>query len=120
MQRSETTPKRWTRRREDSLGRTVSESSEGWCTSSDMDAAEDISYGGSLSRSSRSRLDSAYRSQRESLLAGTPDTDCEYILPHSQGGMYASCFFTFIKKFSSLIETDKLMFFMHKGSIHFK
>ncbi|KAM9319970.1 receptor tyrosine-protein kinase erbB-3 [Gastrophryne carolinensis] len=86
LQRAEPTPRRWTRRREDSLGRTVSESSEGWCTSSDMEAAEDMSFGGSLSRSSRSRLDSAYRSQRESLLAGTPDTDSEYILPElSQG-----------------------------------
>ncbi|KAM4794979.1 receptor tyrosine-protein kinase erbB-3 [Rhinophrynus dorsalis] len=74
--------RRGSRRREDSLGRTVSESSEGCCTSSDLETAEEISYGeGSLSRSSRSHLDSAYRSQRESLLAGTPDDDSEYIMP---------------------------------------
>ncbi|XP_068123722.1 receptor tyrosine-protein kinase erbB-3 [Hyperolius riggenbachi] len=87
MQRADPVPRRGTRRREDSLGRTVSESSEGCCTSSDMDTAEYMSYGGgSLSRSSRSRQDSAYRSQRESLLAGTPDTDSEYITPElSQG-----------------------------------
>ncbi|KAM4699455.1 receptor tyrosine-protein kinase erbB-3 isoform 2-T2 [Discoglossus pictus] len=74
------------RRREDSLGRTVSESSEGCCTASDLETAEDISYGdGSLSRSPRSRVDSAYRSHRESLLTATPDEDSEYIMPELQG-----------------------------------
>uniref|UniRef100_A0A8C5MKE9 Receptor protein-tyrosine kinase n=1 Tax=Leptobrachium leishanense TaxID=445787 RepID=A0A8C5MKE9_9ANUR len=74
---------RWgSRKREDSLGRTVSESSEGCCTSSDVETTEDISYGGgSLSHSPRSRLDSAYRSQRESLIPNTPDEDSEYIMP---------------------------------------
>ncbi|XP_018416287.1 PREDICTED: receptor tyrosine-protein kinase erbB-3 [Nanorana parkeri] len=83
VQRADPVPRRGMRRREDSLGRTVSESSEGFCTLSDMDTAEYMSYGGG---SSRSRLDSAYRSQRESLLPGTPDTDSEYIMPQlSQG-----------------------------------
>ncbi|XP_063808696.1 receptor tyrosine-protein kinase erbB-3 [Pseudophryne corroboree] len=89
LHRAEPSPRRVTRRREDSLGRTVSESSEGCCTSSDMETGEEMSYGGgSLSLSPRSRLDSAYRSQRESLLAGTPDADCEYIMPElSQGDL---------------------------------
>ncbi|XP_053311605.1 receptor tyrosine-protein kinase erbB-3 isoform X2 [Spea bombifrons] len=82
-------PRHSSRRREDSLGRTVSESSEGCCTSSDLETAEETSYAeGSFGRSSRCRLDSAYRSQRESLLAATPDEDSEYILPElSQGGL---------------------------------
>ncbi|KAM8977527.1 receptor tyrosine-protein kinase erbB-3-like [Pelodytes ibericus] len=89
LHRIDTGPRRGSRRREDSVGRTVSESSEGCCTSSDLETAEDISYGGgSLSRSPRSRLDSAYRSQRESLLAATPDEDSEYIMPElSQGDL---------------------------------
>ncbi|XP_053564090.1 receptor tyrosine-protein kinase erbB-3 isoform X2 [Bombina bombina] len=75
------------RRREDSCGRTVSESSEGCCTSSDLETPEDISYmGGSLRRTPRSRLDSAYRSHRESLVTTNPDEDSEYIMPDlSQG-----------------------------------
>ncbi|KAE8626456.1 hypothetical protein XENTR_v10006636 [Xenopus tropicalis] len=82
MTSAEPIPRHGTRRREDSLGRTVSESSEGCCTSSDLETIEDNSYGGgSLSHISRSRLDSAYRSQRESLLVGTPDDDSEYIMP---------------------------------------
>ncbi|XP_073470075.1 receptor tyrosine-protein kinase erbB-3 [Aquarana catesbeiana] len=82
MQRVDPVARQGTRRREDSLGRTVSESSEGCCTLSDMDTAEYMSYGGgSLSRTSRSRFDSAYRSQRESFLPDTPDTDSEYIMP---------------------------------------
>ncbi|XP_075055667.1 receptor tyrosine-protein kinase erbB-3 [Mixophyes fleayi] len=85
----EPSPRHVTRRREDSLGRTVSESSEGCCTSSDMETAEEMSYGGgSLSRSPRSRVDSAYRSQRDSLLAGLADADSEYIFPQlSQGDL---------------------------------
>ncbi|XP_069826126.1 receptor tyrosine-protein kinase erbB-3 [Dendropsophus ebraccatus] len=89
MHRTDPGPRRVNRRRQDSLGRTVSESSEGCCTLSDMETPEETSFGfGSLSRSPRSRLDSAYRSQRESLLAATPDTDSEYIMPElSQGDL---------------------------------
>ncbi|MEE6471483.1 hypothetical protein FKM82_009285 [Ascaphus truei] len=80
-------PRQGPRRREDSLGRTVSESSEGCGTASDLETAEDISFGGSLS-SPRSRLDSAYRSHRESLFTATPDDDSEYIMPElSQGDL---------------------------------
>ncbi|XP_041440319.1 receptor tyrosine-protein kinase erbB-3 isoform X2 [Xenopus laevis] len=79
---AELIPRQGTRRREDSLGRTVSESSEGCCTSTEQDTIEDKSDGGgSLSCSADSRLDNAYRSQRERLLAGTPDDGSEYIMP---------------------------------------
>ncbi|CAM9947244.1 unnamed protein product [Bubo scandiacus] len=54
------------RSRQESLGRTVSESSEGRGTASELDLAEGGSLSGSLCRSLRSRGDSAYLSQRES------------------------------------------------------
>ncbi|XP_069509872.1 receptor tyrosine-protein kinase erbB-3 isoform X2 [Ambystoma mexicanum] len=63
--------------RKESTGRTLSESSEGCGTASEKDPNEDVSVCGSLSCRHRTRQDSAYHSQRESLLAAptTPDTD---------------------------------------------
>ncbi|KAG8452434.1 hypothetical protein GDO86_004292 [Hymenochirus boettgeri] len=80
-------PRQGTCKREDSLGRTLSESSDGCCTSSELETAEEILYsGGSVSYSARSRVDSAYRSQRESLLTATPDEDSEYIMQEPSPG----------------------------------
>ncbi|XP_030052609.1 receptor tyrosine-protein kinase erbB-3 isoform X1 [Microcaecilia unicolor] len=72
--------------RKESTGRTLSESSEGCGTASD----NDLSSCGSFSCSHRSRKDSAYLSQRESLLAGTsmPQTEEDangYVMPDHSG-----------------------------------
>lgn len=78
------------RSRRGSLGRTVSESSEGRGTASEPDPAEGGSLsGGSLCRSLRSRGDSAYLSQRESLPPPGPDGTEEdangYVSPNGTG-----------------------------------
>uniref|UniRef100_A0A8C4XZK2 Receptor protein-tyrosine kinase n=1 Tax=Gopherus evgoodei TaxID=1825980 RepID=A0A8C4XZK2_9SAUR len=61
--------------RQESVGRTVSESSEGRGTASECELMEELSLPGSLCQGLRSRGDSAYLSQRESfpLSAGTAD-----------------------------------------------
>ncbi|XP_030324010.1 receptor tyrosine-protein kinase erbB-3 [Calypte anna] len=63
------------RSRQESLGRTVSESSEGRGTASELDLAEGGSLSGSLCRSLRSRGDSAYLSQRESFPPLPPSSE---------------------------------------------
>uniref|UniRef100_A0ACB8EP00 Uncharacterized protein n=1 Tax=Sphaerodactylus townsendi TaxID=933632 RepID=A0ACB8EP00_9SAUR len=72
--------------RQESLGRTVSESSEGRGTASDYELTEDMSLSGSLCRSHRSRRDSAYLSQRDSLMLPVGSADGEedangYVMP---------------------------------------
>ncbi|XP_029450598.1 receptor tyrosine-protein kinase erbB-3 [Rhinatrema bivittatum] len=74
------------RPRKESTGRTLSESSEGCGTASE----NDLSSCGSLSRGHRSRQDSAYLSQRESLpaRASTPETEEDangYVMPDCGG-----------------------------------
>lgn len=76
--------------RQESLGRTVSESSEGRGTVSEYDLTEDLSLSGSLCRSLRSRGDSAYVSQRESLMLPMTSADGEedangYVMPDRNG-----------------------------------
>ncbi|XP_051629486.1 receptor tyrosine-protein kinase erbB-3 isoform X4 [Manacus candei] len=63
------------RSRQESLGRTVSESSEGRGTASELDLGEGGSLSGSLCRSLRSRGDSAYLSQRESFPPPPPSSE---------------------------------------------
>ena len=63
------------RSRQESVGRTVSESSEGRGTASELDLAEGLSLSGSLCRSLRSRGDSAYLSQRESFPPPPPSSE---------------------------------------------
>ncbi|RMB90366.1 hypothetical protein DUI87_33252 [Hirundo rustica rustica] len=63
------------RSRQESLGRTVSESSEGRGTVSELELGEGGSLGGSLCRSLRSRGDSAYLSQRESFPPLPPSSE---------------------------------------------
>uniref|UniRef100_A0A8C8SKU6 Receptor protein-tyrosine kinase n=1 Tax=Pelusios castaneus TaxID=367368 RepID=A0A8C8SKU6_9SAUR len=72
--------------RQESVGRTVSESSEGRGTASECELMEELSLAGSLCRSLRSRGDSAYLSQRESFLlpAGAADGEEDangYVMP---------------------------------------
>lgn len=72
------------------MGRTMSECSEGRGTASDYDLTEDLSLSGSLCRSLRSRGDSAYLSQRESLMLPVGGTDGEedangYVMPDRNG-----------------------------------
>lgn len=72
------------------MGRTVSESSEGRGTASEYDLTEDLSLSGSLCRSLRSRGDSAYLSQRESLMIPVGSADGEedangYVMPDRKG-----------------------------------
>ncbi|XP_060108425.1 receptor tyrosine-protein kinase erbB-3 [Heteronotia binoei] len=72
--------------RQESMGRTISESSEGRGTASDYELTEDMSLSGSLCRSHRSRGDSAYLSQRESLMLPVGSADGEedangYVMP---------------------------------------
>ncbi|XP_074836214.1 receptor tyrosine-protein kinase erbB-3 [Carettochelys insculpta] len=74
------------RTRQESLGRTLSESSEGRGTASECELPEELSLAGSLCRSLRSRGDSAYLSQRESfpLAAGATDEEEDangYVMP---------------------------------------
>ncbi|KAH1176079.1 hypothetical protein KIL84_020813 [Mauremys mutica] len=74
------------RARQESVGRTVSESSEGRGTASECELMEELSLPGSLCQGLRSRGDSAYLSQRESfpLSAGTADGEDDingYVLP---------------------------------------
>lgn len=76
--------------RQESMGRTISESSEGRGTTSDYDLTEDLSLSGSLCRSLQSRGDSAYLSQRESLMLPVGNTDGEedangYVMPDRNG-----------------------------------
>uniref|UniRef100_A0A8B9MVE8 Uncharacterized protein n=1 Tax=Accipiter nisus TaxID=211598 RepID=A0A8B9MVE8_9AVES len=77
--------------RQESLGRTVSESSEGRGTASELDLAEGGSLSGSLCRSLRSRGDSAYLSQRESFPPPPPSTEGSeedangYVTPNCAG-----------------------------------
>ncbi|XP_054859103.1 receptor tyrosine-protein kinase erbB-3 [Eublepharis macularius] len=76
--------------RQESMGRTVSESSEGRGTASEYDLTEDMSLSGSLCHSYRSRGDSAYLSQRESLLLPVGSADGEedangYVMPDRNG-----------------------------------
>lgn len=76
--------------RQESMGRTVSESSEGRGTASEYDLTEDLSLSGSLCRSLRSRGDSAYLSQRESLMLPVGSADGEedangYVMPDRKG-----------------------------------
>ncbi|XP_049674775.1 receptor tyrosine-protein kinase erbB-3 isoform X1 [Accipiter gentilis] len=79
------------RSRQESLGRTVSESSEGRGTASELDLAEGGSLSGSLCRSLRSRGDSAYLSQRESFPPPPPSTEGSeedangYVTPNCAG-----------------------------------
>ncbi|XP_026566859.1 receptor tyrosine-protein kinase erbB-3 [Pseudonaja textilis] len=78
------------RRRQESMGRTMSESSEGRGTTSDYDLTEDLSLSGSLCRSLQSRGDSAYLSQRESLMLPVGNADGEedangYVMPDRNG-----------------------------------
>ncbi|XP_042310787.1 LOW QUALITY PROTEIN: receptor tyrosine-protein kinase erbB-3 [Sceloporus undulatus] len=78
------------RLRQESVGRTVSESSEGRGTASEYDLTEDLSLSGSLCRSLRSRGDSAYLSQRESLMLPVGSADGEedangYVMPDRNG-----------------------------------
>lgn len=75
------------RARQESVGRTVSESSEGRGTASECELPEELSLAGSLCRSLRSRGDSAYLSQRESFSphAGTADEEEDangYVMPN--------------------------------------
>ncbi|XP_053231268.1 receptor tyrosine-protein kinase erbB-3 [Podarcis raffonei] len=81
--------------RQESMGRTVSESSEGRGTTSEYDLTEDLSSG-SLCRSLRSRGDSAYLSQRESLMLPMGSADGEedangYVMPDQNGRERAAC-----------------------------
>ncbi|KAH0629286.1 hypothetical protein JD844_011234 [Phrynosoma platyrhinos] len=74
------------RLRQESVGRTLSESSEGRGTASDYDLTEDLSWSGSLCRSLQSRGDSAYLSPRESLMLPVGNADGEedangYVMP---------------------------------------
>uniref|UniRef100_A0A8C6X1J1 Receptor protein-tyrosine kinase n=1 Tax=Naja naja TaxID=35670 RepID=A0A8C6X1J1_NAJNA len=76
--------------RQESMGRTISESSEGRGTTSDYDLTEDLSLSGSLCRSLQSRGDSAYLSQRESLMLPVGNADGEedangYVMPDRNG-----------------------------------
>ncbi|XP_070596472.1 LOW QUALITY PROTEIN: receptor tyrosine-protein kinase erbB-3 [Erythrolamprus reginae] len=76
--------------RQESMGRTISESSEGRGTTSDYDLTEDLSLSGSLCRSLQSRGDSAYLSQRESLMLPVGHADGEedangYVMPDRNG-----------------------------------
>ncbi|XP_008112654.2 receptor tyrosine-protein kinase erbB-3 [Anolis carolinensis] len=78
------------RLRQESVGRTISESSEGRGTASEYDLTEDLSLSGSLCRSLRSRGDSAYLSQRESLMLPVGSADGEedvngYVMPDRSG-----------------------------------
>ncbi|XP_037227175.1 LOW QUALITY PROTEIN: receptor tyrosine-protein kinase erbB-3 [Falco rusticolus] len=79
------------RSRQESLGRTVSESSEGRGTASELDLAEGGSLAGSLCRSLRSRGDSAYLSQRESFPPPPPSSEGSeedangYVTPNCAG-----------------------------------
>ncbi|KAM6112290.1 LOW QUALITY PROTEIN: receptor tyrosine-protein kinase erbB-3 [Phoenicopterus ruber ruber] len=77
------------RSRQESLGRTVSESSEAG-TASELDLAEGGSLSGSLCRSLRSRGDSAYLSQRESFpppprTEGSEEDANGYVTPNCAG-----------------------------------
>ncbi|KAG8129304.1 hypothetical protein E2320_015983, partial [Naja naja] len=83
--------------RQESMGRTISESSEGRGTTSDYDLTEDLSLSGSLCRSLQSRGDSAYLSQRESLMLPVGNADGEedangYVMPDRNGR--ARCWLT--------------------------
>ncbi|XP_063149574.1 receptor tyrosine-protein kinase erbB-3 [Candoia aspera] len=76
--------------RQESMGRTISESSEGRGTASEYDLTEDMSLSGSLCRSLQSRGDSAYLSQRESLMLPVGNADGEedangYVMPDRNG-----------------------------------
>uniref|UniRef100_A0A452IKL0 Receptor protein-tyrosine kinase n=1 Tax=Gopherus agassizii TaxID=38772 RepID=A0A452IKL0_9SAUR len=76
--------------RQESVGRTVSESSEGRGTASECELMEELSLPGSLCQGLRSRGDSAYLSQRESfpLSAGTADGEDDingYVMPDNHG-----------------------------------
>uniref|UniRef100_A0A8C3RUK6 Erb-b2 receptor tyrosine kinase 3 n=1 Tax=Chelydra serpentina TaxID=8475 RepID=A0A8C3RUK6_CHESE len=76
--------------RQESSGRTVSESSEGRGTASECELTEELSLPGSLGRGLRSRGDSAYLSQHESfpLPAGTADGEEDingYVMPDHHG-----------------------------------
>ncbi|CAM4602401.1 receptor tyrosine-protein kinase erbB-3 isoform X1 [Lepidochelys kempii] len=78
------------RARQESVGRTVSESSEGRGTASECELTEELSLPGSLCHGLRSRGDSAYLSQRESfpLSAGTADGEEDvngYVMPDLHG-----------------------------------
>ncbi|XP_067385945.1 receptor tyrosine-protein kinase erbB-3 isoform X2 [Emydura macquarii macquarii] len=78
------------RARQESVGRTVSESSEGRGTASECELTEELSLAGSLGRSLRSRGDSAYLSQRGSFLLPASAADGEedangYVMPDRHG-----------------------------------
>ncbi|KAK2511787.1 hypothetical protein Q9233_016717 [Columba guinea] len=79
------------RSRQESLGRTVSESSEGRGTGSELEPEGGSLSGGSLCRSLRSRGDSAYLSQRESFPPPPPSSEGSeedangYVTPNCAG-----------------------------------
>ncbi|KAM6980733.1 receptor tyrosine-protein kinase erbB-3a [Aplochiton taeniatus] len=75
----------WPSRTRLNSARTVSESSEGRGTVVELEMSEDLSLTGSLRRK-RTRQDSAYMSQRDSMSGGPPEMDDEddqneYVLP---------------------------------------